>query len=120
MNKEFPLPDKRLNGKVKLEQVVVPIKRDVLRVASSDGQTIEIEHSDDKSEIRRLAGLEKLEYEGERKQAAKSLQLRASVLDRLVAAERDEIDDGSKQGRVLILPEPEPWPQSGQRFRPVE
>lgn len=110
MNKEFPLPDKRLHGKVKLEQVVVPIKRDVLRVASSDGHTIEIEHSDGKSEICRLAGLEKLEYEGERKQAAKLLQLRASVLDRLVAAERDEVDDGSKQGRVLSLPEPEPWP----------
>src|SRR5689334_2489224 len=32
MNKEFPLPDDRLNRKVKLEQVVVPIKRDILCV----------------------------------------------------------------------------------------
>jgi hypothetical protein len=45
MNKEFPLPDDRLAGKVKFEQVVVPIKRDLLRVASSDGQKIATEHA---------------------------------------------------------------------------
>jgi putative DNA primase/helicase len=110
MNKEFPLPDDRLAGKVKLEQVVAPIKRDVLRVASSDGRTIEIEQPEAKPEITRLAALGVLEYEGERTQAAQRLQLRASALDRLVAAQRDPIDDGGKQGRVLNLPEPEPWP----------
>lgn len=107
MNKEFPLPDNRLNGKVKLEQVVVPIKRDVLRVAVSDGLD---QQPDAKTEIGRLAGLEKLEYEGERKQAAKRLRVRATTLDDLVAAERSEVDGGGKQGRALTLPEPEPWP----------
>jgi putative DNA primase/helicase len=107
MNKELPLPDNRLNGKVRLEQVVVPIKRDVLRVALLDSL---VQQPDAKTEISRLAGLEKLEYEGERKQAAKRLQLRITALDGLVAAEHGEVDGGDKQGRALNLPEPEPWP----------
>ena len=111
MNKEFSLPDDRLAGKVKLEQVVAPIKRDVLRVASSDGRTIEVEQPDAKTEISRLAGLGKLEYEGERKRVAKLLHFRTPALDHLVAAERDQVDDGNRQGRALRLPEPEPWPE---------
>ncbi|MDP2355733.1 MAG: DUF3631 domain-containing protein [Beijerinckiaceae bacterium] len=107
MNKEFPLPDNRLNGKVRLEQVLVPFKRDVLRVATPNSP---VERPDMKTEINRLAGLEKLEYEGERKQAAQRLQLRAVALDRFVEAERSEVDGGGKQGRALTLPEPEPWP----------
>jgi hypothetical protein len=110
MNKEFPLPDNRLNGKVKLEQVVVPMKRDVLRVASSDGQTIEIEHSDEKSEIHRLAGLGTLEYEQQRSDAAKRLNLRLPALDGLVADERRQVEGDNKQGHALSLPEPKPWP----------
>jgi AAA domain len=51
MNKEHSLPDVRLIGKVKLDQVVVPIRRDVLQVASSDGRTIETELPDAKTEI---------------------------------------------------------------------
>jgi putative DNA primase/helicase len=111
MNKEFPLPDKRLNGKVKLEQVVAPLMRDVLRIASSDGLTILIEETEVKTEISRLARLGKLGYESERKKAAKRLNFRAPALDQLVAAERDQVDDDSKQGRALNLPEPEPWPE---------
>jgi hypothetical protein len=61
-------------------------------------------------EIGRLARLGKLEYERERKDAAKRLKIRAPALDRLVAAERDNCDDNAKQGRRLKLPEPEPWP----------
>ena len=111
MNKEFPLPDNRLAGKVKLEQILPPIKRDVLRIASSDGRTIEVEQPDAKSEIIQLAGLGKLEYEGKRKEAAKRLSVRAAKLDDLVSAERDKFDEGNKQGRALRLHEPEPWPE---------
>lgn len=110
MNKEFPLPDSRLNGKVKLEQVVVPMKRDVLRVASSDVQVIGAKPSDSKNEIHRLAGLGKREYEVERKKVAKRLDVRVTALDGFVEAERGEVDDGGKQGRALNLPRPEPWP----------
>jgi hypothetical protein len=38
------------------------------------------------------------------------LNLRAPILDRLVAAERGKSDDDGKQGQALSLPEPEPWP----------
>jgi putative DNA primase/helicase len=62
-------------------------------------------------EIRRLGTLGTLDYERERKSAVNRLNIRAPILDRLVAAEREEPDDG-KQGRALILPEPEPWPDT--------
>ena len=39
------------------------------------------------------------------------LNLRASILDRVVEAERDKFDDGGMQGHALNLPEPEPWPE---------
>jgi putative DNA primase/helicase len=61
-------------------------------------------------EIGRLARLGKLEYERERKDAAKRLKIRTPALDDLVAAERDSCNDNAKQGRRLKLPEPEPWP----------
>jgi putative DNA primase/helicase len=111
MKKEFPLPDDRLAGTVTLEQVMPSIKRDILCLASLDGRTIEIERPDAKNEISRLAALGKLEYESERKEAAKRLNFRAPALDDLVAAEREQFDDGNKQGRALRLPEPEPWPE---------
>lgn len=108
MTAEFPPPDARLAGKVKVVQFSA--QRDVLRVAS-DGHRNGIElQPDADSEISRLAQLGKLEYERERKAAAKRLNIRAPVLDSLVAAERGEVDDDSKQGRALSLPEPEPWP----------
>ena len=110
MTAEFPPPDARLGGKVQVVQLSV--QRDVLRVASSDGPRNGIElHPDADGEISRLAKLGKLEYERARKAAAKRLKVRAPTLDRLVAAERDQSDDGSKQGRALNLPEPEPWPE---------
>ena len=61
------------------------------------------------AEIVRLANLNPVQYEHERKDAAERLRLRASVLDRLVSAERP-VNEGM-QGRALSLPEPEPWPQ---------
>ena len=64
----------------------------------------------DDVEISRLAKLGTLEYERERKAAAERLDIRASILDRLVAAERETSGD-DRQGRALILPEPAPWPE---------
>jgi putative DNA primase/helicase len=60
------------------------------------------------AEITRLAALNPVQYEQQRKDAAEKLGLRASILDKLVRAEQP--DDGSKQGRAIAFPEPELWP----------
>jgi putative DNA primase/helicase len=68
------------------------------------------EPTDDDIEIGRLARLSPIEYERDRKVAAEQMGVRTTILDRLVAVERDNIDgDGAKQGRGLTLPEPQPW-----------
>ena len=76
--------------------------------------------SDLDQEVARLAGLDAAAYEVERKTVAKSLDVRASVLDKLVKAARQENgpDDDGKQGRKLELPEIEPWhePVDGQEL----
>jgi Protein of unknown function (DUF3631)/Bifunctional DNA primase/polymerase, N-terminal/Primase C terminal 2 (PriCT-2) len=64
----------------------------------------------DDAELARLATLPPLGYDRERKGAAKRLGCRESILDRLVAALRGGADDG-KQGRPLVLPPTEPWPE---------
>jgi hypothetical protein len=61
------------------------------------------------AELERLAALSQVQYEHERKGAAKRLNVRASILDRLVEAKRPTTDDG-KQGRAISFPEPGPWP----------
>ena len=65
--------------------------------------------SNDDAEIIRLANLPSLAYERERKGAAERLNVRASILDRLVAAEREELGGDNKQGHAVRLPEAEPW-----------
>ena len=70
------------------------------------------EASDDAApddEIARLAALPILIYESCRKSEAKRLNVRVSVLDRLMKQAHDE--DGQGQGHVLKLPELEPWPE---------
>ena len=62
------------------------------------------------AELERLAALSPVQYEHERKGAAKRLNVRAPILDRLVKAKHPTTDDG-KQGRALSLPEPTPWPE---------
>jgi Protein of unknown function (DUF3631) len=65
-------------------------------------------------EITRLAKLKIEEYEGQRKAAADRLGFRASILDKLVEAERARLGlagDDSKQGHAISFPEPEPWPE---------
>jgi hypothetical protein len=61
-------------------------------------------------EIVRLSKLSVAAYEVERAAAAKRLGMRASVLDRLVEAERKAAGDDNRQGHALTLPEPQPWP----------
>ena len=66
------------------------------------------------AEIERIAKLSVVEYEQQRKQAAQRLDVRASILDKLVQAERlrlnPDADDG-KQGHAISFSEPEPWPE---------
>ncbi|HTU56216.1 MAG TPA: DUF3631 domain-containing protein [Acetobacteraceae bacterium] len=60
-----------------------------------------------------LAHLSLADYERMRRTTAERLNLRASILDRLVQAERD-IDNGDSkgQGRPVDLPPPTPWPDA--------
>jgi Protein of unknown function (DUF3631) len=65
------------------------------------------------AEIERLAKLGVVEYENQRRPAAETLGVRASILDKLVQAEREKlglVEDDAKQGRAISLREPEPWP----------
>jgi putative DNA primase/helicase len=109
MTAGFPLPDARLDGMVTLEQFLS--HSDGLHVTSNGQPNGSEPQPDAKNEISRLAKLNKLDYERERKAAAKRLGFRTPALDRIVAGERTQFDDSSKQGRALILAEPEPWPE---------
>jgi putative DNA primase/helicase len=59
------------------------------------------------AEVTRLAALSPVQYEQQRKDAAEQLGMRATILDKLVKAERP--DDDNKQGSAISFPEPEPW-----------
>jgi uncharacterized protein DUF3631 len=70
------------------------------------------EQADDPdAELARLAKLTTIEYEQQRKGAAEKLDVRASILDKLVEAERLRLnpDDDGKQGQIISFPEIEPW-----------
>jgi putative DNA primase/helicase len=116
MTLEFPPPDARLANKVK----IVRLEPNARACNGNDGRGGKFSCDavnegqaviDDDAEIGRLAKLKLLEYERERKDAAERLNIRAPILDRLVAAERGQSDDDGKQGRALTLPEPDPWPE---------
>jgi len=65
------------------------------------------------AEIKRLAGLAPIQYEKQRRKAAKNLgDWRVGILDRLVKAERGYGEDDERQGHALELFEPEPWPHA--------
>ena len=79
--------------------------------SSFGGSTIDINGGATSAEIKRLAKLTEIEYERERKTAAKQLGIaRLSVLDVAVKAARAENGDTKGQGRPLELPVIEPWP----------
>ncbi len=73
------------------------------RVLTSDAYS----HLDPRPKIRRLAALDSLQYDRERKKAAEKLGVREQTLDRKVKEART--GSGAKQGREMILPEPDPW-----------
>ena len=61
------------------------------------------------AEIERLSKLPLVAYERQRGAAARRLDMRATILDRLVKGKRQpEVANG--QGQPLDLPTPEPWP----------
>jgi len=62
------------------------------------------------AEIERLMALSDLEYEQQKKGAAKELGVSISYLDRLRRAEQAKDNDG-KQGHEISFSEIEPWPQ---------
>jgi putative DNA primase/helicase len=65
------------------------------------------------AEITRLSALSPVRYDRERKEAAKRIGVRITVLDALVAAKRKGVTgDGGVQGRAVVLPEPAPWENS--------
>jgi putative DNA primase/helicase len=64
------------------------------------------------AEIDRLAKLNSIQYEHERKSAAERLGLRATILDQMVKARCSPEADGKKgQGRKFAPPEPMAWPE---------
>jgi putative DNA primase/helicase len=74
----------------------------------------EPEPTDADVEITRLAKLSVLEYEQQRKEAADKLDVRASILDRLVRDERVRLGldgDDKLQGSAVSFEEIEPWPE---------
>jgi Protein of unknown function (DUF3631) len=87
-----------------------PIEQPEESRGESRGESQEPSAAD--AEITRLAKLSISEYEHEREAAAKKLKFRASILDKVVAAERERLnpDDGSKQGHAIAFPDPELWP----------
>jgi hypothetical protein len=62
-------------------------------------------------EIVRLAKLRAIDYEQIRREAAAKLSIRASILDKFVAAARPPDESAPGKGRPLELPAPEPWPE---------
>src|SRR5262245_27745064 len=65
------------------------------------------------AEITRLAKLSLVVYEQKRKAAAEKLDVRASILDKLVQAERERqgLKDDGKQGTTVTFEDIEPWPE---------
>jgi putative DNA primase/helicase len=60
------------------------------------------------TEIKRLAALSRVQYEQERKSVAEKLNVRASILDRLVGAARKEQSE-LDQGSAVIVEDVKPW-----------
>lgn len=68
-------------------------------------------HADDDAEIERLAALNPIQYDRQRKATAKRLGIRPETLDKLVKAARGEPDkDSGAGGSALEFDDVEPWP----------
>jgi putative DNA primase/helicase len=113
-----PLPEDKIRSTVESIAKAEAKKRAAsLQVRGDDSAAVLTKIADqsfqngDDAEIGRLAQLRPLVYERERKEAAKRLGCRESILDKLIRAARGEADDAQRQGRPLDLHEPDPWPQ---------
>jgi putative DNA primase/helicase len=82
---------------------------DVKAIPESAASSIDGDTPADDREIKRLATLRLIDFEKERKAAAERLGVRASVLDKVVAAARP--DEKTGHGRGVELKDPEPWPE---------
>jgi hypothetical protein len=77
-----------------------------------DAEVVKIDNlSETNAEITRLGKLTPIEFERERKSAAKRLGISLKALDAEVKAARAEDGDTKGQGRPLELPVIEPWPE---------
>ncbi len=73
----------------------------------SSDNVVALPSNDDLEVIERLAALDSLQYDRERKDAAEKLGVRGQTLDKKVKEART--GSGARQGRELKLHEPEPW-----------
>jgi Protein of unknown function (DUF3631) len=71
------------------------------------------QNADDET-LRRLAALPLIDYERTRESEAEKLQLRISILDKLVEERRPASvsASGELQGRIMFLPDVEIWPEA--------
>ena len=92
-----------------------PLPDEEVRAIARGKQNIAAEdfRDDEDQLVTELAKLPLLEYEKRRPDAAKELGCRASVLDKLVEAERAKTndDDGDGSGASVLFPEVTPWPE---------
>ncbi|HTU54448.1 MAG TPA: DUF3631 domain-containing protein [Acetobacteraceae bacterium] len=97
-----------LEQQIKRERAAV--KRGKATKRATNGEA-PMETGDLDRTIHDLARLGIADYEQQRKTTAERLHLRASILDRLVEAERDKGNGDTKgQGKRLDLLRPDPWP----------
>ena len=83
------------------ELVTIPLRRGRGADSSEESKRAVIAIDKVNEEIRRLASLSIVQYELERDKAAKSLGMRASVLDEAVKSARPVTEDTKGQGRAL-------------------
>lgn len=66
----------------------------------------------DNAELDRLAKLSPLDYDRDRRNAAKKLGIRTETLDQEIERRRPHAEDEGMSGSPLTLPDIEPWPES--------
>jgi putative DNA primase/helicase len=82
--------------------------RELVDTATADRADADVDNYNDVTELERLATLSPVEYDRERKSAARALGIRAPTLDALVKRLRPAISAG--QGSEVAFDEAEPWP----------
>jgi putative DNA primase/helicase len=91
-----------------LDALIEQAPEQVKQPTPEDEKEEDDEELDVDAEIERLMGLSDLEYERQKRGAAKKLGVSVSYLDRLRKAERAKTDN--KPGQAISFPKVEPWP----------